>query len=69
MLFFHSSRVIREPHGNVFFAGTETAVEWSGYMDGAIEAGERAAREVRQMILHQSKTLSELDNTHFTFVM
>ncbi|XP_072028190.1 LOW QUALITY PROTEIN: amine oxidase [flavin-containing] B-like [Amphiura filiformis] len=39
-------KVIREPHGRVFFLGTETAVEWSGYMDGAIESGERAAREV-----------------------
>lgn len=30
----------------VHFAGTETAVRWPGYMDGAIEAGERAASEV-----------------------
>ena len=30
----------------VHFAGTETATKWVGYMDGAIEAGERAAREV-----------------------
>src|SRR5690606_29267191 len=36
----------REPTGNVHFAGTETAVRWPGYMDGAIEAGERAAGEV-----------------------
>ena len=46
-VFFSFRRVIRDPHGKVFFAGTETAVEWCGYMDGAIEAGERAAREVR----------------------
>ena len=36
----------REPHGRIHFAGTETAREWPGYMEGAIEAGERAAREV-----------------------
>nr|XP_042896086.1 amine oxidase [flavin-containing] B-like isoform X1 [Parasteatoda tepidariorum] len=30
----------------MYFAGTETAIEWSGYMEGAIEAGERAAREI-----------------------
>ncbi|XP_069673382.1 amine oxidase [flavin-containing] B-like [Periplaneta americana] len=30
----------------IFLAGTETALEWTGYMNGAIEAGERAAREV-----------------------
>ena len=30
----------------MYFAGTETAIKWPGYMDGAVEAGERAAREV-----------------------
>nr|XP_054748114.1 amine oxidase [flavin-containing] B-like [Lytechinus pictus] len=39
-------RVIREPIGRIFFAGTETATKWSGYMDGAVQAGERAAREI-----------------------
>lgn len=41
------SRVLREPVGRLYFAGTETATEWSGYMEGAVQAGERAAREVR----------------------
>jgi monoamine oxidase len=36
----------REPFGCVHVAGTESAVRWPGYMDGAIEAGERAAAEV-----------------------
>ncbi|XP_043913094.1 amine oxidase [flavin-containing]-like [Protopterus annectens] len=44
--FFQFSRVLREPFGRLYFAGTETATKWSGYMDGAVEAGERAAREV-----------------------
>ncbi|XP_003939638.1 amine oxidase [flavin-containing] A [Saimiri boliviensis] len=39
-------RVIRQPVDKIFFAGTETATQWSGYMEGAVEAGERAAREV-----------------------
>uniref|UniRef100_A0A8C5KF14 Amine oxidase n=2 Tax=Jaculus jaculus TaxID=51337 RepID=A0A8C5KF14_JACJA len=39
-------RVIRQPVGRVYFAGTETATQWSGYMEGAVQAGERAAREV-----------------------
>jgi len=30
----------------IFFAGTETSFNWSGYMNGAIDAGERAAREI-----------------------
>ncbi len=36
----------REPHGHIHFAGTETAEVWPGYMEGAIEAGERAAGEI-----------------------
>ena len=38
--------VLREPCGPVHWAGTDTATEWTGYMDGAIQAGERAAAEL-----------------------
>jgi len=37
---------LRTPCGRIHWAGTETAVRWNGYMDGAIESGERAADEV-----------------------
>ena len=37
---------IREPHGRVHWAGTETSTYWSGFMDGAVRAGQRAAAEV-----------------------
>ncbi|XP_006825223.1 amine oxidase [flavin-containing]-like [Saccoglossus kowalevskii] len=43
-------KIIREPVGRLYFAGTETATEWSGYMDGAIQAGERASRQVLHTI-------------------
>jgi monoamine oxidase len=39
---------LREPAGRVHWAGTETASSFPGYLEGAIEAGERAAREVLQ---------------------
>jgi monoamine oxidase len=39
-------RAIRTPHGRVHWAGTETATYWSGYMDGAVSSGQRAAAEV-----------------------
>nr|XP_033806210.1 amine oxidase [flavin-containing] B-like [Geotrypetes seraphini] len=39
-------RVLRQPVGRIYFAGTETATQWSGYMEGAVQAGERAAREI-----------------------
>uniref|UniRef100_A0A668AQS6 Amine oxidase n=1 Tax=Myripristis murdjan TaxID=586833 RepID=A0A668AQS6_9TELE len=46
-----------EPVGKLYFAGTETATEWSGYMEGAVQAGERAAREVMCAMgkIHQSQ--------------
>ena len=37
--------VLREPVGRVHWAGTDTATQWNGYMEGAIQAGERAAAE------------------------
>jgi len=37
---------LREPVGRIHWAGSETAVHWMGYMDGALESGERAAHEV-----------------------
>jgi monoamine oxidase len=36
---------LRTPVGRLHFAGTETAQVWNGYLEGAIEAGERAAAE------------------------
>lgn len=38
---------LRVPVGRIHWAGTETATEWTGYMEGALESGDRAAREVR----------------------
>lgn len=37
---------LRRPFGRVHWAGTETARVGVGYLDGAVEAGERAAAEV-----------------------
>jgi monoamine oxidase len=35
-----------EPFGRIHWAGTETSPVWSGYIEGAIASGERAAAEV-----------------------
>jgi monoamine oxidase len=40
---------LRAPVGPIAWAGSETAVEHAGYMEGAIESGERAAAEVLSM--------------------
>ena len=37
---------LREPVGRIHWAGTETATRWAGYIDGAVQSGERAAAEV-----------------------
>lgn len=39
-------RALREPAGRIHFAGTETATEYCGYIEGAIRSGERAAAEL-----------------------
>ena len=39
-------KALREPLGRIHWAGTETATRWSGYIDGAVQSGERAAAEV-----------------------
>ncbi len=37
---------LRRPHGRIYWAGTETADEWTGFLDGAVRSGQRAAGEV-----------------------
>lgn len=37
---------LREPFGRIHWAGTETSEVWSGYMDGAVRSGLRAAEEM-----------------------
>ncbi|MHB8694721.1 MAG: flavin monoamine oxidase family protein [Solirubrobacteraceae bacterium] len=36
---------LRAPIGRIHWAGTETADVWAGYMDGGVQAGQRAAAE------------------------
>jgi len=37
---------LRTPVDRIHWAGTETATRWWGYMDGAVQSGERAAAEL-----------------------
>lgn len=46
-------RSIRQPHGRIHWAGTETSTKWMGYIEGAIRSGERAAAEVLERYTHQ----------------
>ena len=46
------ARATREPFDRIHFCGTETATVWQGYMDGAVESGERAANEILTTLTH-----------------
>jgi monoamine oxidase len=37
--------------GRIVFAGDHTSRKWQGYMNGAVESGQRAAREIETMRL------------------
>jgi monoamine oxidase len=37
---------LRKPIDGIFWAGTETADKWTGFLDGAVRSGQRAAAEV-----------------------
>jgi monoamine oxidase len=39
-------KALREPHGLVHFAGADIALGWRGFIDGAIESGNRVAHQV-----------------------
>ncbi len=43
-------QTLAPPIGSIKWAATETANEWSAYMEGANEAGERAAKEVLESL-------------------
>lgn len=44
----HSS--LGQPHGRLFFAGSDVSLEWPGYIEGALETGARAAREAAALL-------------------
>lgn len=37
---------LRKPTGGIHWAGTETATEWFGYMEGALQSAERVSEEI-----------------------
>ncbi len=45
-------RWLAAPAGRVLFAGEHTSIEWQGYIEGAIESGQRAALEVLALAGH-----------------
>jgi monoamine oxidase len=46
---------LQQPFQRVYFAGTETALEWRGYVEGALESGERQGQKIATMIKEEVK--------------
>ena len=44
--FARHAQVLRQPVGVIHWAATDTATQWTGYMEGALQSAERAAAEV-----------------------
>ena len=60
------ARALREPFYNFHFCGTETAIEWQGYMDGAVESGERAANEILYTLYPNDRSIFvEYEKTYY----
>ncbi|SAK74562.1 amine oxidase [Caballeronia hypogeia] len=51
----HNLTGLREREGNVFFASSDSAMLWRGFIDGAIESGARTATQVFQTLNVRSK--------------
>lgn len=47
-------RLLRTPVDGIFWAGTETADTWPGFLDGAVRSGQRAAAEAHQELTRRS---------------
>jgi monoamine oxidase len=41
---------LRTPVDGIYWAGTETADKWTGFLDGAVRSGVRAAGEVHELL-------------------
>ena len=46
---------LARPHGRILFAGEHTSSRWQGFMNGAVESGQRAAAEVRALLQGSKK--------------
>ncbi len=46
----HHHAAMRQPESGLVFAGSDLADGWSGFIDGAIESGLRAARQVQSLL-------------------
>ena len=61
---------LKDPFGRIHWAGTETATVWTGFMNGAVQAGTRAANEVLKKLnpdftpIYQDKVVKDRRKSH-----
>lgn len=51
---------LRAPVGRIHWAGAETATFWAGYVEGALQSGERAASEVLDHVEGRNRELADV---------
>jgi monoamine oxidase len=54
---------ISRPVGRVLWAGAECGIEWNGYMEGALESAENAAKQALERLRETSNARFVLDGT------
>ena len=54
---------LRDPHDGIYFASTETATCWPGFIDGAVQAGWRSAGEVTRSFNKVPVDIPNIDAT------
>lgn len=54
---------LRMPFDKIHFAGTETATSWTGYVNGAVQSGERARTEVLRHLRPDLINKEDLEGT------
>ena len=52
---------LARPAGRVLFAGEHTTIRWQGYVNGAVESGQRAAAEIRAVGGQRSEVKGQRD--------
>lgn len=48
---------LRAKQGNVFFASSDTALGWRSFIDGAIEDGTRAAKDIKDELAQEAEQI------------
>lgn len=60
-LYTNGAAALRQPVGVIHWAGTETATEWNGYLEGAMQSAERVAEEIMKTTTSYNGGLEQIN--------